>query len=289
MEISKLEEIRKLGIIAMFSDDDLMEMLVLKGGNAIALLCSEYSRASVDLDFSLCDDTGKGQFDIIAAKIRKVLERTFQEHGYVVFDYKFYEKPKVRREGLKYFWGGYRVEFKLIEKERLKDLDGNIEKMGKSAVALGSGEKKPFTIDISKHEFCGPKAEIELDGFTVYVYTPEMMVIEKIRAICQQMPEYPYGTKSARARDFFDIFMLMEARKIDLVKEENRELLRLIFDAKEVPLELIGKIPESREFHKKDFVSVAATVHAGFDLKDFDYYFDYVTGKTDELKILWEK
>ena len=34
MEISKLDEIRKLGIIAMFSDDDLMEMFVLKGGNA---------------------------------------------------------------------------------------------------------------------------------------------------------------------------------------------------------------------------------------------------------------
>lgn len=53
MEISKLDEIRKLGIIAMFSDDELMEMLVLKGGNAIALFYSEYSRASNDLDFSL--------------------------------------------------------------------------------------------------------------------------------------------------------------------------------------------------------------------------------------------
>lgn len=54
MEISKLDEIRKLGIIAMFSDDELMEMLVLKGGNAMALFYSEYSRASIDLDFSLC-------------------------------------------------------------------------------------------------------------------------------------------------------------------------------------------------------------------------------------------
>lgn len=98
-------------------------------------------------------------------------------------------------ELLKDFWGGYRVEFKLLEKERLKDFSGDMEKMRKSAMALGSGEKKPFTIDISKHEFCGPKAEKELDGFTIYVYTPEMMVIEKVRAICQQMPEYPYGTK----------------------------------------------------------------------------------------------
>src|SRR5208283_2597652 len=205
MEISKLDEIRKLGIIAMFSDDELMDMLVLKGGNAIALFYSEYSRASIDLDFSLCDDFDKEKFEIIEAKIRRVLESTFQEHGYLVFDFKFYAKPKVRKEGLKDFWGGYRVEFKLIEQERLKDFDGDIQKMRVSAMALGSGEKKPFTIDISKHEFCGPKAEKELDGFTIYVYTPEMMVIEKIRAICQQMHEYPYGTKSARARDFFDI------------------------------------------------------------------------------------
>jgi hypothetical protein len=44
MEIPKLDEIRKLGIIAMFSDDELMEMLVLKGGNAMALFYSKYSR-----------------------------------------------------------------------------------------------------------------------------------------------------------------------------------------------------------------------------------------------------
>ncbi len=288
MELSELEKIRKLGIIAMFSDDDLMEMLVLKGGNAIALFYGEYSRASIDLDFSLCDDIDKEKFHVIEEKIRRVLESTFQEHGYLVFDYKFYEKPKVRKAGLKDFWGGYRVEFKLMEKERLKDFGGDLEKMRKSAIALGSGEKKPFTIDISKHEFCGPKTEKEIDGFTIYVYTPEMMVVEKVRAICQQMPEYPYGTKSARARDFFDIFILMETRKIDLLTEENLELFRLIFKAKEVPLQLIERIPESREFHERDFASVAATVHTGFELKDFDYYFDYVVEKTKGLKILWK-
>jgi predicted nucleotidyltransferase component of viral defense system len=289
MELAKLEEIRKLGIIAMFSDDDLMEMLVLKGGNAIALFYSEYSRASIDLDFSLCDDFDKEKIDLIEEKIRKVLELTFRENGYSVFDFKFYEKPKIRKDGIKEFWGGYRVEFKLLENERLRDFGGDFEKMRKSAMALGSGQKKPFAIDISKHEFCLTKAERDLDGFTIYVYTPEMMVIEKIRAICQQMPEYPYGTKSARARDFFDIFILMEARNIDLLKKVNCELFRLIFEAKEVPLKLIGKIPESREFHEKDFVSVTATVYSGFDLKDFDYYFDYVIRKTESLKVLWEE
>lgn len=288
MELSELEEIRKIGIIAMFSDDDLMAMLVLKGGNAISMFYGEYSRASIDLDFSLCDDIDKKDFSTIESKIKKVLEKSFQEHGYFVFDFKFYEKPRVKKERIKDFWGGYRVEFKLMEKERVKDFLGNIEKMRKGALSLGSGEKKPFTIDISKHEYCGPKEEKELDGFTIYVYTPEMLVIEKIRAICQQMDEYPYGTKSARARDFIDIYILMENQKVDLLKERNIELIKLIFAAKEVPLELIGKIPEYREFHERDFRSVVDTIHASFPLKDFNYYFDYVVGKTERLKMLWK-
>lgn len=160
--------------------------------------------------------------------------------------------------------------------------------MRKGALSLGSGEKKPFTIDISKHEYCGPKEEKELDGFTIYVYTPEMLVIEKIRAICQQMDEYPYGTKSARARDFIDIYILMENQKVDLLEERNIELIKLIFAAKEVPLELIGKIPKYREFHERDFRSVVDTINAGFPLKDFNYYFDYVVGKTERLKMLWK-
>lgn len=288
MELSELEEIRKIGIIAMFSDDDLMAMLVLKGGNAISMFYGEYSRASIDLDFSLCDDIDKKDFSTIESKIKKVLEKSFQEHGYFVFDFKFYEKPRVKKEGIKDFWGGYRVEFKLMEKERVKDFLGNIGKMRKGALSLGSGEKKPFTIDISKHEYCGPKEEKELDGFTIYVYTPEMLVIEKIRAICQQMDEYPYGTKSARARDFIDIYILMENQKVDLLEERNIELIKLIFAAKEVPLELIGKIPKYREFHERDFRSVVDTINAGFPLKDFNYYFDYVVGKTERLKMLWK-
>lgn len=120
MELSELEEIRKIGIIAMFSDDDLMAMLVLKGGNAISMFYGEYSRASIDLDFSLCDDIDKKDFSTIESKIKKVLEKSFQEHGYFVFDFKFYEKPRVKKEGIKDFWGGYRVEFKLRKKNALK-------------------------------------------------------------------------------------------------------------------------------------------------------------------------
>ena len=51
-----LDQIKKLAVMAMFSDDDLMDQLVLKGGNAMALIHKLTSRESVDLDFSMRHD-----------------------------------------------------------------------------------------------------------------------------------------------------------------------------------------------------------------------------------------
>lgn len=39
-ELISLEQIKKLAVTAMFSDDELMDQLVLKGGNAMALITS---------------------------------------------------------------------------------------------------------------------------------------------------------------------------------------------------------------------------------------------------------
>ncbi len=62
-----------------------------------------------------------------------------------------------------------------------------------------------------------------------------------------------------------------------------------IFAAKRVPVELIQKIPEYRDFHRPDFSSVRDTVKADVELQDFDFYFDYVVEKLAALKALWEK
>ena len=35
-----------------------------------------------------------------------------------------------------------------------------------------------------------------MEGATVYVYSPEMLAIEKYRALCQQVPEYKNVIKS---------------------------------------------------------------------------------------------
>ena len=53
MDIKQVEKIKKLATIAMFSDDDLMEMLVLKGANALEIVHGLAVRTSIDLDFSV--------------------------------------------------------------------------------------------------------------------------------------------------------------------------------------------------------------------------------------------
>jgi predicted nucleotidyltransferase component of viral defense system len=47
------EDIRKLTITALFSDEVLFEQLVLKGGNALSLVHGISPRDSLDLDFSM--------------------------------------------------------------------------------------------------------------------------------------------------------------------------------------------------------------------------------------------
>ena len=51
------------------------------------------------------------------------------------------------------------------------------------------------------------------------VYTPEMIVLEKLRALCQSIPEYktiiPSANIKGRARDFYDIWNICEMYPID--------------------------------------------------------------------------
>lgn len=276
-----LAEIRRLIIIALFADDELMEKLVLKGGNALSLIYGIGSRSSVDIDISIPDD-----FDDVqdaSDRIRRSLEDRFDSAGLKVFDFKFSKKPSRPRAGQSPRWGGYMAEFKLIPKERFDE--GNIAGAQRSSLLIGAEQKRVFKIDISKHEFCEPKEETELDSFTIYVYSLPMIAVEKIRAICQQLPEYsqrPYS--KARARDFYDIHAIVTGEAIDLTTPENIELLKHIFAAKDVPLSLLSKIAETRDFHSVDWPAVRQAVAA--EIADFDFYFDYVMEIVKRLQAL---
>jgi hypothetical protein len=280
-------EIRKLAITAIFSDDVLFERVVLKGGNALSLALGLSSRTSLDLDFSIENDFE--DLDDIRVRVRNALENRFLAAGFVVFDFRFDRKPSVLREWQSPRWGGYMASFKVIESEKYEGLKENPEARRRESFVIGPGSQRVFTIDLSKYEYVVGKLEMELDDYTIYVYSPTMIALEKLRAICQQMPEYIFQRHpSARARDFYDIHLVVSLTGMNLGSAVNIELVRHIFAAKEVPLSLLGKIKDQREFHRPDWDGVKASSNNP-KLAEFDDYFDFVVERVNSMKTLWEE
>lgn len=291
-EAQLLEKVKRWGVQAMFSDDELLDELVLKGGNAMALVHRLSARASVDLDFSMSHDFPDG-IEAVQARIEKALVTTFRENGFEVFDLKMTEKPKaIQEDDMADFWGGYGIEFKLITADLFKLHSPNLELLRKHALTIGKGPK--FLIDISRFEYTLGKQAVDFDGYRIYVYSPEMIVCEKLRAICQQMPEYGPIIKrsragSARARDFIDIHVLVDTLKLDLTSEQNKQMLARMFELKKVPLSFLGHIAVHYDFHRADFPAVQATMVASADVRDFDFYFNFTQDLVNSLKPLWDE
>ncbi len=282
-------EIKRLAVIAIFSDDDLFERLVLKGGNALDLVHHVSTRASIDLDFSMEHDFEPGQLEGVRQRVEYRLRQTFRPARYEVFDVSLEERPERVTPDVADFWGGYVLKFKLIDAAKFAELGGDLETVRRNAVPVGPRNRTRFEIDISKFEYCAGKQSAELDGFTIYVYTPAMLVCEKLRAICQQMPEYADRVKhqpAPRARDFLDIHDTLVHFGLDLTTPANPDLLRRVFDAKRVPLGLLANIAGQREFHRQDWPAVQATVRPGVQLKDFDFYVDFVVALCRRLEPL---
>jgi hypothetical protein len=276
-----LRDIRRLVIIALFSDDELMEKFVLKGGNALDIVYTIGTRSSVDVDLSMSDDFA--DVEDAQERIFRGLRDRFDSAGFVVFDEKFHLRPSVMREGQSPRWGGYQVDFKIADRATYEKHGHDIEALRRNASLVGPEQKRTFKIDISKYEFVEPKEETEIDNYTVYVYTLPMMAVEKLRAICQQMPEYEMRRNAKpRARDFYDIHSIMTAGGIDLTDADNVELVRNIFAAKSVPFSLIGNIKNTRDYHIVDWPAVEQSV-AG-EIKDFDFYFEFVIALAEKLQ-----
>jgi len=289
MDLTLLDKIKKLAVIAMVSDDELMEKLVFKGGNAIDLIYQISGRASIDLDFSIQQEFQKSELEDLIRKIERCLVDTFRQEGLAVFDIKFMEKPTKMSSEYKDFWGGYKIEFKVIPHTTYSDNADNIDSLRRQATVVGPRNIKTFKIEISKFEYCEGKIEKELDGYTLYVYTTEMLILEKIRSICQQVPKYreviKTHTSTARARDFFDIYILMQHFPLDINSQIITEKLKLIFAAKKVPLSYVHEVNNQREFHKQDWDSVKDTVKGGMDLQEYYFYFDYVIDILESIQI----
>ncbi len=276
------DDIRRITITALFSDDVLMEMLVLKGGNALSLVHGLSERTSLDLDFSMAADFP----DLADARRRlfKVLEDRFDAVGLAVFDQVLEPKPRIDGVDEKPWWGGYELRFKLIEPARYNALKGRHEKLRFQAKVTGATQSRTFKVDFSKHEYTGGKQSIDFDHYRIQVYSPEMIVVEKLRAICQQLPDYAHrGRPSARARDFYDIHRVITLLEVDLTQPHNLELVDHIFAAKRVPVRLLGRIRDQREFHRQDWQSVIDSTRG--ELREFDFYFEFVLDLIERMKV----
>lgn len=225
------------------------------------------------------------RFPTHSTEFFRALHDRFDAAGFVLFDEKFEAKPKALGENQSPTWGGYQISFKLIAKEKFEALGGKVEDIRRQSLVIGSEQRRVFTVDLSKYEYTAPKVARDFEHYQIYVYTPEMIAAEKLRAVCQQMPEYAQRRHpgAPRARDFYDIQLLATAGNVDL--SANPDLVRNVFAAKEVPLNLLAKVGRYREFHRPDWPAVIASV--GQLLEDFDFYFDFVLGEITKLEALW--
>ncbi|RIK77579.1 MAG: hypothetical protein DCC68_17005 [Planctomycetota bacterium] len=290
--LEDLTRIKIAAITALSSDDQLMEELVLKGGNALDLIYGVSARASLDLDYSTSGALESAEF--LRSRIETRLAESFAELGLHVFDLSVEEVPPDLSDDVRDFWGGYSVEFKLATLEQRRKFASNVEQLRRRAVSVGKKGSPVFRIDISNHELTTGRLARMVQGYTVYVYSPEMIVCEKIRAICQQMPEYGEivhrrRPTSPRPRDFLDIYVACQNFAIDFNDQEFRRRIADTFAVKRVPLRLLAKVTDQREFHRQGFVAVRDTVKPDFQLQEFDFYFDFLLARIESLEPLWNE
>lgn len=279
-----IETIKMLTLRALVSDEELMYGLVLKGGNALELAYDITDRGSKDIDFSMSGDFTQEEYERLSARIGGLLAAEFEKENLVVIDVRFFEKP---RQGKIKEWKGYQLAFKVVDYEKYTPDD--LDKSRRAAYVIHDNHSTIFTVDISSYEFVDPKKMVDIEGAIFYVYTPEMIVLEKLRALCQSMPEYkeviPTAKSKGRARDFYDIWNICQNFEIDFNSKENKELLLNIFGAKQVPLKFLTLIEEYRDIQREDWNSVVDTI-TSTDIKPYDFYFDFVLERVKLLLAL---
>ena len=192
------DRIRALTIAAIFAEAYFFDCLVLKGGNALALALEISERASLDLDFSIEADFSDPT--LAASKLHRALAHKFLPAGYSIFDYEFNPRPRQPRPGQEE-WGGYLVTFKVAETDTYLRFNSKLEDLRRRAIVTGPGPVRTIRIDLSKFEYTVGKLRRSFEDETIYVYSPRMIAIEKLRALCQQLPSYTLARNTtARAR-----------------------------------------------------------------------------------------
>lgn len=276
------EELRKKILIALFSDHQLYEQLVLKGGNALYLIFQVGDRTSLDLDFSIADDFE--DLSETATRIENRLTEALATDDLILFDFSMHPKPRTTIDD---WWGGYSAEFKLIEKSHAEQLEYDTSRMRRESLPIGArSQRRKYIIEISKYEYIDDRIERDLQGVTIRVYSPVLLAAEKLRALLQQHPDYPQiskPTKRSRARDLYDIWILCDHFALRL--EAHLQTVEAVFHAKKVDLALLSRLRELRNLHFASWSDVENAV--GHTIEDFDFYFNYVVGIAERLYAQW--
>lgn len=274
-----IELIKKTVIKGLASDPILLELLVLKGGNAIYYGHQLDGRGSKDIDYSMEGELGESKEEI-KNLIEKSLTKSFSAIEYILVGYKFKEKPKTKRDDLISFWGGYEVSFKIVHNNNY-DPTLDEQAISNKAEIVKDNSSPVFTIDISMFEYCqNDKEKKTLDDTVIYVYPKRLIIAEKLRALCQQTEEYKTiihsNTNSPRPRDFYDIYHLLEyhSNEIDIESQEFLELLTMVFSAKKVPLNFLKLIDDQYKFHEASAASLSDTIKG--EKEEFSFYFNQV-------------
>ncbi len=140
------------------------------------------------MDFSVPEKID--EFELYFEKFQETVEAKFLSIDYLVFDFKYSRKPRKRNENTPDFWAGWAIEFKLIEKNKS---GYPIEKMRREAIIPVGGSSSKVKIDLSEYEYCGSVEKIKIGSeVEISVYSRVLLVLEKLRAICQQHPNYPH-------------------------------------------------------------------------------------------------
>ena len=260
-------------LLAVYSHDILSEKLYLKGGQALRFVHGLKSRLSRDSDFSFPDKI-KQDF-VFFSYLESAIKKEFLKNKLYIIDFKPTRKPKIKQKGTPDFWGGWAIEFKLILKEQLSLSE---KRQSASAIIPEGFLINKIPIDISEMEYCGSFEIIKVKSIKIKVYSKPLLVLEKLRAICQSHPDYIHkNIQTNRARDFYDIEqiytkVLNEGKVSDFFKELSRHIVK-VFKAKEVPLSLIEACLNSEEFLKSQEIGwqeVQSTVR-GLN-QNFSYY-----------------
>lgn len=281
------EQIRNIVITSIFSNDVLLNKLTLKGGHALELQGVNV-RASQDIDLAISHNI-KFTKEENEPLFRESLTTGFAEVGYQVVNFTFNVRPRHKNKIIEDYehqsklqdvvWGGYHIRFGIMPQKRYITLkNDHVENIGAHADTTW-GNKKNIEIDLSKDEYTEPREETDLEGYTIYLYTPIMIVYEKIRASCQQLPQYKIGSTKERARDLFDIYELLihnDDLHDQMLSPDNIYILKEMFKLKDVDFSLLLQINSYKKELFNDYQNnVLPQIRNEKDKQDFKFIFNF--------------